>query len=732
MPSVSAIAAASPKYRRVWVILALSVLLISIMSAFLSRSLSTLNEGTAWVEHTERVRFQLALVLQSLSDLGSGITGYPLTHDATVFEPAQAASAAIRVELVDLQQLVADDPGERPLVAKLMELARQRELQTMAQRERALNGDLAGIRAEISGGEGKRVMDAARSVIAQLQAEEKHLLEVHGQATRGAYNTVIFAIWGTAGLAILLLVAITVITVRDSERLRRVQEELAITLRSVGDAVIATDDVGAVRFINTIAEQLTGWSDEAARGLPLEEVFSIINEQTRAPVESLVSRVLRSNSVVGLASHSILRSRDGTERPIEDSGAPIRGPGGEIVGVVMVFRDATAERAARRALIDSRDALREADYRKDVFLATLSHELRNPLAPIRTATRVLENPNLTSADLERSRSIISRQVRHMASLLDDLLDISRITRGVLTLKSEYVDLRTLMETAVETAQPAINAKQHVLNVEWPAEMIRLRADPVRLTQVVANLLTNSAKYTKPGGKITLGARLDEKEIVIFVRDNGIGIAPDMLPKVFEMFAQIDSGQEHSEGGIGIGLALVKGFVELHGGRVEAHSAGLARGSEFVVSLPIALSDPHSTTSLAPAHVQASQPQPRRVLVADDNRDGAEIMALLLKLSGYEVHVAHTGPEALTLAAHYRPAVAILDIGMPGMSGYEVAAQIRGEPWGAGIQLIAVTGWGQDEDKRKALEAGFDHHLTKPIDPDELQRLMALAPTFSQA
>jgi PAS domain S-box-containing protein len=732
MPSVSAIAAASPKYRRVWVILALSVFLIAIMSSFLSRSLTTLNEGTAWVEHTERVRFQLALVLQSLSDLGSGVAGYPLTHDPSLFEPAQAAAAAITVELADLQQLVADDAGERPFVAQLMEFARQRELQTKGQRERALNGDLAGIRAEISGGEGKRIMDGARSVIAQMQAEEKHLLELHGKATRSAYDTVIFAIWGAAGMAIILLVAITVVTVRDAERLRRVQEELAITLRSVGDAVIATDDVGAVRFINAIAEQLTGWSNEAARGLPLGDVFSIINEKTRAPVESPVSRVLRNNTAVALASHSVLRSRDGSERPIEDSGAPISGPGGEITGVVMVFRDATAERAARRALIDSRDALREADYRKDVFLATLSHELRNPLAPIRTATRVLENPHLTSAELERSRSIISRQVRHMASLLDDLLDISRITRGVLTLKSEYVDLRSLMETAVETAQPAINAKQHVLDVEWPTETVRLKADPVRLTQVIANLLTNSAKYTKPGGAITLGARRDEKEIVIFVRDNGIGIAPDMLPKVFEMFAQIDSGQEHSEGGIGIGLALVKGFVELHGGRVEAQSAGLERGSEFVVSLPAGLADPASPAHPAPTQMQASQPQSRGVVVADDNRDGAEILAMLLNLSGYEVYIAHTGTEALALAAQHRPSIAILDIGMPGMSGYEVATRIRDEPWGAGIQLIAVTGWGQDEDKRKALDAGFDHHLTKPIDPDELQRLMTPAPAISQA
>ena len=291
--------------------------------------------------------------------------------------------------------------------------------------------------------------------------------------------------------------------VRDSRRLRRVQDELATTLRSVGDAVIATDDTGAVRFINTVAEQLTGWSSAEARGRPLEQVFNIFNEDSGASVESPVARVLRENTVVGLANHTVLRARDGKERPIEDSGAPIRGVDGEIRGVVLVFRDATEERAARQALIQSRDALREADRRKDVFLATLSHELRNPLAPIRTATRVLETPNLTQQELERSRSIISRQVRHMAALLDDLLDISRITRGALTLKPETVDLHGVIEAAIETAQPAISAKRHLLNVEWPQQVIRLEADPVRLTQVVANLLTNAAKYTKPGGQITL-------------------------------------------------------------------------------------------------------------------------------------------------------------------------------------------------------------------------------------
>jgi CheY-like chemotaxis protein len=395
--------------------------------------------------------------------------------------------------------------------------------------------------------------------------------------------------------------------------------------------------------------------------------------------------------------------------------------------VVLVFRDATEERAARQALIQSRDALREADRRKDVFLATLSHELRNPLAPIRTATRVLETPNLTQQELERSRSIISRQVRHMAALLDDLLDISRITRGALTLKAEAVDLHGVLEAAIETAQPAISAKRHVLQVEWPQQVIRLVADPVRLTQVVANLLTNAAKYTKPGGQITLAAVQEADKVRIYVRDNGIGIAADMLPKVFEMFSQIDAGQAHSEGGIGIGLALVKGFVELHGGSVEAQSTGLDGGSEFIVTLPGREigGSVEARTAGGPRADAANRPR-RRVLIADDNRDGAEIMAMLLDQFGYEVQLAFSGPDAVAAAAKYRPHVAILDIGMPGMNGYQVAQRIRAEPWGTSILLIAVTGWGQDEDKRKAHEAGFNQHLIKPVDPDTLEALMAAA------
>jgi PAS domain S-box-containing protein len=468
---------------------------------------------------------------------------------------------------------------------------------------------------------------------------------------------------------------------------------------------------------------LTGWSNEEARGRPLDEVFRIVNEETRATAESPVSRVLREHKIFGLANHTVLIGRNGAERPIENSGAPIMGIKGEVTGVVLVFRDATEQRESQRALVASEATLREADHRKDVFLATLSHELRNPLAPIRNAARLLESSTLSSEEVVRSRLIISRQVRHMAALLDDLLDVSRITRGMLTLKKDIVSLKGVFEAAVETARPAIDAKQHTLEVEWPAERIRVSADPVRLTQIVTNLLTNAAKYTDPEGLIQLGSRIEGTTVVIYVRDNGIGIAPDMLAKVFEMFSQVEP-DKGADGGLGIGLALVKGLIELHGGQVEARSAGLEKGSEFWVYFPESL---HETAPAAVPPREAAleaATRPLSVLIADDNRDSAESLGLLLELSGHEIHLAHDGLQALIVAADKRPQVALLDIGMPGMDGYEVAAKLRREPWGADMVLIAITGWGQDDAKRAAKAAGFDHHLTKPMDSAVLESILA--------
>jgi PAS domain S-box-containing protein len=368
-------------------------------------------------------------------------------------------------------------------------------------------------------------------------------------------------------------------------------------------------------------------------------------------------------------------------------------------------------------------ALREADRRKDVFLAVLSHELRSPLAPIRNAASLLEKSNLDVNILHRSQLIIRRQVQHMAALLDDLLDMSRITRGVFTLKKQYVDLRGLLSEAVEAARPHIDRKQHVLRTEWPDEAVEIEADPVRIVQIVSNLLTNAAKYTDPGGDILIKANVDSDRLVISVKDTGVGIAPEMLSKIFEMFSQIEAQQQQSEGGLGIGLALVKGLVELHGGQIQARSAGVERGSEFIVSIPCL----HLPTGSFPQLTETKdrvdrQRQATTILVADDNQDGAESLAMLLRISGYEVWVAHTGPDALAMAAEHRPHIAVLDIGMPGMSGYDIAQRIRQEAWGERTILIAVTGWGQEDDRRKSRAAGFDHHLTKPVDIEVLERL----------
>jgi two-component system CheB/CheR fusion protein len=396
---------------------------------------------------------------------------------------------------------------------------------------------------------------------------------------------------------------------------------------------------------------------------------------------------------------------------------PYREPDNTVTGVLLTFVDVST-------IVHAEASLREADVRKDIFLATLSHELRNPLAPIRTAARLLEAPDMTTEQLARVRAIISRQVGHMSSLLDDLLDVARITRGSFPLKKDLVDVKSLIEPAVESVQPAMDAKRHTLRVEIPERPILLNADPVRLTQVISNLLTNAAKYTPPGGVVTVGSYVDAQDLVIFVRDNGIGLAPEVLPKIFDMFAQIQSQSDISEGGLGIGLALAKGLVQLHGGRIGVNSAGLGKGSEFVVSLPRALVIEQPTPRPAALDKDSKSPIARRVLIADDSRDGAETLSMLLEMSGHEVHQAHSGAEALERAKQVRPDVAVLDIGMPELSGYDVAKRIRLEPWGKQMILIALTGWGQENDKRRAEDAGFDHHCTKPADPDELQLLFS--------
>lgn len=801
---------------------------------------------------------------------------------------------------------------------------------------------------------------------------------------------------------------------------RQQANHLRVTLQSIGDGVIVTDCDARVRLLNPIAQAMTGWTESEAIARPLEEVFRIVNEFTRQPVENPAMRALREGVIVGLANHTLLVSRDGTDRPIDDSGAPIVAEDGELLGAILVFRDVTqrhiveqqlhrsaeqfrqladamphivwtagpdgqiefmnrqwteftglpatvgnagwgeilhpddrlpareqwlvslqkgvpfemplrllqrsqrtyrwhlfrtvpalddagkivrwfgtstdihnqklAEQSSRyladasavlaevvdyestlhriadlavprfsdwsavdvadedgrmrRLAVSHQDplkveivhevmrryppepdaprgppavfrtgepeivndisddilrqfardeahldllqslglksyicvplvvsgqplgvltfataqsgrsytaddlslatdlanraavaientqlyqALRDADRRKDEFLATLAHELRNPLAPIRNALQILKMPRVDAGIVARSRDMMERQVEHLVRLVDDLLDVSRVMRGKIALRTERLELADVVARAVETVQPLIDAQGHELSIHLPSDPLLVDADVVRLAQVVGNLLTNAAKYTEPGGHIWLTANRVGQVIELRVRDTGIGIERPLLSKIFELFVQTDPSSTRARGGLGIGLTLVRNLVEMHHGTVEARSNGTGQGSEFIVRLPA------SSQATLPEHVRETGPQSThhasarsglRLLVVDDNQDAADTLAMLLELQGHEVRIAYSGAAALDLATDFMPDVVFLDIGMPDMDGYEVARRMRLQPSMTRVVVAALTGWGQTEDRHRSRAAGFNHHLVKPPEPSAIEAILA--------
>jgi signal transduction histidine kinase/CheY-like chemotaxis protein len=381
-------------------------------------------------------------------------------------------------------------------------------------------------------------------------------------------------------------------------------------------------------------------------------------------------------------------------------------------------RELSHEMGERRA---AEEALRAADRRKDEFLATLAHELRNPLAPMRNALHVLRGGAVDPSVSRDARDMIDRQLRQMVRLVDDLLDVSRISTGKLVLHRDRVALAEVVGNAIETIRPLIDERGHRLNVELPAEPVWLDADATRLAQVFANLLNNAAKYTNSGGSIELNARREGDMVEVAVCDNGIGIAPEMVDEIFSMFAQVDHSLERAHAGLGVGLTLAKRLVEMHGGTIAAASAGLGRGSEFRVRLPLAAAA--GTAASDRSVPAASRAERRRVLIVDDNRDFASSLALLLGALGQDVDVAYDGPSAIARAERFAPHVVFLDIGLPGINGYDVARRLRAIPATADAVITAVTGWGQDHDRARAFDAGFDYHVVKPLDPDQLEMIL---------
>lgn len=385
---------------------------------------------------------------------------------------------------------------------------------------------------------------------------------------------------------------------------------------------------------------------------------------------------------------------------------------------------------------DAEEALLEADRRKDEFLATLAHELRNPLAPLRNGLEIMQMRGATPEAIARAREMMHRQLKQMVRLVDDLLDVSRITTGKLAVRMERVDLQSVMRNALETVRPFIESRRHELEVRLdvpePSRPIMLMADPTRLAQVFSNLLNNAAKYAEPGGKITFTASVEGETATVTVTDNGIGIEPAMLPAIFKMFTQVDRSLERTQAGLGVGLSLARKLVELHDGSIEAHSEGLGKGSRFVVQLPLAQTQGARAAAAPQVPSVSSEAGAYRILLADDNADFANSMAMLLRAKGHDVRVTHNGADALKEAGHFHPQFAFLDIGMPILNGYELAENLRHSPSTSNVVLTAITGWGQEADRRRAEQAGFDHHLVKPVDINALEGIIAAGPAQQHA
>jgi PAS domain S-box-containing protein len=500
---------------------------------------------------------------------------------------------------------------------------------------------------------------------------------------------------------------------QDRDRLSRTYETL---LSGIEDFAYVFDRRGHFLYANPPLLKLFGRTLQEVTGRTFIELGYSQAEHDRHQAE--IAQVIETRQP--FRAEIALAFPSGPSAIYDYIFSPVLGPEGDVEVVVGVTRNVTERKRAE-------EALREMDRQKNAFLAQLAHELRNPLAPIRNAARIFRLKQSAEPDVLWASEVIDRQVDHLTRLIDDLLDVSRISRNRLELRRQRIELQEVVRGAVEISKPTLDQNGHRLELDVCAEPVYLIADMARLTQALMNLIINAAKYTDAGGTIRLIAGLESGDAVLRVRDNGIGIEPESLPKLFEMFYQAPAAAERSQGGLGIGLSLVKSVVELHGGSVEARSEGVGKGSEFVMRVP-ALAPTAPRGEAAPALPSGSvMPSgARRVLVVDDNEDGADSLAMFLQIGGHEVKTAYDGEEAIATAEAFKPEVVLLDIGMPKLNGYEACRRIRQSDWGRDMVLIAQTGWGQDEDKRRTREAGFDQHLIKPVDPVALMRIVEQA------
>jgi PAS domain S-box-containing protein len=498
------------------------------------------------------------------------------------------------------------------------------------------------------------------------------------------------------------------------EAVREAAVRLKAIVETAVDGIITIDERGLIESINPAAERIFDYTHDEVVG---RNIAMLMSDPERGQHDHYLLDYLRTGrqKIIGTIREVRGLRKDKSVFPMELAVSETR------LGTRRIFTGIVRDITEYQRIVE---ALKDADQRKDQFLAMLAHELRNPLAPISNAVQIMQLEGPNGPSFQWSTEVIADQIKHMTRMVDDLLDVSRITRGKVDLQKETIDLADVVDLAFEASRPTIDAYRHQLSVVLPDEPIVLEVDPPRLAQVLSNLLNNAAKYTDEGGQISLTAEKLDHEVLIRVRDSGIGIAPEILPKVFELFTQADQTLSRSRGGLGIGLTLVRSLVEMHNGRVTAHSAGLGQGSEFLVRLPLARHSNSGTAAVTDINPQMDEELPRRrILVVDDNRSNAQSLDLLLRALGQEVYLAFEGSEAILLAQKHRPEVILLDIGLPVMDGYEVARRCRENARFDGLTLVAMTGYGQESDRLRSQEAGFDAHLVKPVKLDQLRLLL---------
>jgi PAS domain S-box-containing protein len=705
---------------------AMAVVLIVSVSAIYVMGVLTLQRTRHVVQH-QVVIDHLQSALTTLVDAETGQRGYLLTGDDQYLQPYHDAVERIHGEIDLLRGLAGGGELDQSDINKLVDLSNHklRELDHTidVRRSDGLDAALAIVRS----GEGRVTMEAIRAHIRSLADQQRaELREAHRTADRFTYyRTGSFCFMTLLNLAFLAWAYGRIqAEMRGQDQteheLRRQKDLTTVTLASIGDAVIVTDNTARVTFMNPVAEALTGWKLAEAERQPLTTIFRIINEQSRQTVENPVEKVLRLGSIVGLANHTLLIRRDGSEVPIDDGGAPIRDEHGQVHGVVLVFRDFTEYKEAEHKLIAAKRDAEAASRAKDQFLAALSHELRTPLTPVLATLTNWEGSARFNAEDQNDLTMLRRNIELEARLIDDLLDLTRIAKGKIQLNNEVVDMHDLLRSVQGICQSEINAKHLYAEMHLEASRHHVNADSARMQQVFWNILRNAAKFSDEGGRVDIRTSDDpDGRVRVTILDEGIGMTQETMDRLFQPFEQGQDDIVKRYGGLGLGMAISKALVDVQGGTIDAQSEGEGKGARFSVTMPT-VTAPTSARPAAPDQRQSCDGKEIRILLVEDHVDTARAMSRLLRSLGHQVETAATIRSALEMADGDHFQLIISDIGLPDGTGIDFIRQVRQR---SSVPAIALTGFGREDDIARSREAGFTVHLTKPVNFQKLELIV---------